>query len=71
MPSKSFRCGVVSETVTITLRRRASFDETHGTLFVRCSERDCQYADVNEPPCPLTVELFRDEIRERTARHAE
>ena len=59
MPSKPFSCGVVSETVTITLRRRNSL-EGKGKLFVRCSEKDCQYVDANEPPCPLTLALFTE-----------
>jgi len=58
MPSKSFRCEVVSEMVSITLVGR-------GKLFVRCSEKDCQYLDANEPPCPLTLAVFTAEIRER------
>jgi len=66
-PSKSFRCEVVSETVTIALRRRASLDGNN-ELYVRCSELDCQYIDANEPPCPLTLDLFADEVRERQAR---
>jgi hypothetical protein len=64
MPSKSFRCEVVSEVVSITLRRR-SVPAGRGRLFVRCSEKDCQYVDTNEPPCPLTVALFTAEISER------
>jgi hypothetical protein len=36
-----------------------------GKLFVACSEKDCQYVDENEPPCPLTLALFTDEINER------
>jgi hypothetical protein len=70
MPSKSYRCAVVSETVTITLRRRMSLGAT-GKLFVQCSERDCQYVDANEPPCPLTLELFSAEIEQRMAPRAE
>lgn len=64
MPSKSFRCEVVSENVAITLRRRNAITG-RGKLFVRCSEKDCQYLDANEPPCPLTLALFTSEIRER------
>jgi hypothetical protein len=64
MPSKPFRCDVVSETVSITLRRSSSL-EGRGRLFVRCSEKDCQYVDVNEPPCPLTLALFSEEISAR------
>ncbi len=69
-PSKSFRCEVVSETVTITLRRRTPFGGK-GELFVRCSESDCQYVDANEPPCPLTLALFAAEVREREAPRSE
>ena len=63
-PSKPFRCDVVSETVTISLRRRTPFGGTT-QFFVRCSEVDCQYVDANEPPCPLTLDLFAAEIAER------
>jgi hypothetical protein len=30
--------------------------------FVQCNQLDCQYADENRPPCPLSVVLFADEI---------
>ena len=66
MPSKPFRCIVVSETVTITLHRRTSMGAA-GKLFVQCSERECQYVDANEPPCPLTLALFSAETEERMA----
>jgi hypothetical protein len=66
MPSKPFRCSVVGETVTIALHRRFSLGAS-GKLFVRCSERDCQYVDANEAPCPLTLDLFSAEIEQRMA----
>ena len=69
MPSKSFSCGVINETVTIVLQRRLSLGVS-GKLFVRCSERDCQYVDANQPPCPLTLDLFTTEIEDRMGRHA-
>jgi hypothetical protein len=56
---------VISETVSISLRRRTLLGGK-GKLFVQCSEVDCQYVDMNEPPCPLTLDLFAAEIRERT-----
>lgn len=68
-PSKSFRCHVVSETVTISLRRRTPFGGK-GKLYVRCSESECQYVDENEPPCPLTLDLFAAEVAEREAQRA-
>ena len=61
-PTKSFRCEVVSETVSISLRRRQSLGGG-GQLFVQCRESDCQYVDANEPPCPLTLDLFAAEIQ--------
>lgn len=67
VPTKSFKCGIVSETVTITLRRRKRLGGD-GALFVQCSEVDCQYVDANEPPCPLTLDLFAAEVEERSAR---
>jgi hypothetical protein len=64
MPSKTVPCRVVSDTVTVTLRRQKSAGG-RGSLFVRCSEKDCLYIDANRPPCPLTVSLFGAEIRAR------
>jgi len=69
-PTKSYNCNVVSETVSISLRRRQSLGG-HGKLFVRCSETECQYIDTNEPPCPLTLQLFEAEIAERMAQRPE
>jgi hypothetical protein len=63
-PPKPFHCDVVSEDVTIALRRRRSLDG-RGDMFVQCSEVDCQYVDTNLPPCPLTLDLFAAEIAER------
>jgi hypothetical protein len=61
LPPKPFRCDVISETVSIALRRRKSLTNP-GTLFVQCSEVDCQYVDTNAPPCPLTIDLFAAEM---------
>jgi len=69
-PSKPFYCSVVSENVSISLRRRSNF-RGDGKLFVQCSETDCQWIDANEPPCPLTLSLFADEIRAREAQRTE
>ena len=70
VPTKVFGCKVISQTVHISLRRRLVVGG-HGKLFVHCSERDCQYVDSNEPPCPLTLDLFAAEIQERMAQHPE
>jgi len=69
-PVKPFRCDVISENVTIALRRKTVFGG-QGPLFIRCSEVDCQYVDANEPPCPLTLDLFAEEIREREAQRTQ
>ena len=63
-PSKSFQCDLISQTVSIALRRRTALGK-RGTLFVQCSESDCQYVGANEPPCPLTLDIFAAEIGER------
>jgi hypothetical protein len=69
-PSKRFYCHVVSETVTIALRRRSNF-RGDGKLYVQCSEVDCQWYDANEPPCPLTLSLFAEEVKARETQRAE
>jgi hypothetical protein len=52
-------CEIARSAVRIELRSGQGFQEP-GRLYVRCEERDCQYADRNEPPCPLHVDMFRD-----------
>jgi hypothetical protein len=69
-PTKPFHCSVVSETVSISLRRRQSLGG-HGKLYVQCSETECQHVDTNEPPCPLSLRLFEAEIAERMAQRQE
>jgi hypothetical protein len=66
LPTKSIWCDVVSETVSVALRRRPLIGD-QGKLFVLCAESDCQYVGRNEPPCPLTIDLFAGEIQERRA----
>lgn len=68
---REFLCPVVSETVRIRLRRSAGFGRAPG-YYVQCDQADCQYVDENLPPCPLSTDMFADEIRaaeeERTRR---
>lgn len=59
-PAKPYHCSLLSEDVTIQLRRRPTLDG-RGKMFVHCSEVDCQYVDTNEPPCPLTMALFAED----------
>jgi len=68
-PAKSFECHVVSETVSIALRRRHSLHGP-GAFYVHCSERECQHVDANVPPCPLNLDLFAAEIQERAAQRS-
>jgi hypothetical protein len=63
---KHYFCTVVSEDVEIALKRKPSFSlESRTELFVRCNERDCQYVDLNQSPCPLRLDLFAEEIEKR------
>ena len=45
--------------MNITLRHGTGVHEP-AKLYVRCEERDCQYVDLNQAPCPLRVEMFDD-----------
>ncbi|HXJ83033.1 MAG TPA: hypothetical protein VMS64_30640 [Candidatus Methylomirabilis sp.] len=68
---REFWCTVVSESVLIRLRRADGFEPNRGHV-VQCNQTECQYVDANEPPCPLHVDMFAEEIRAieaaRTAR---
>src|SRR5262249_20527066 len=68
-PSKPFYCTVISENVSIALRRRSNF-RGDGKLFVQCSEVDCQWVDANEPRSPLPRELSAAEVRAGEPRRA-
>jgi hypothetical protein len=66
--SLPFDCAIAAKTVGISLRHGGSLQEP-GTVYVRCDERDCQYVDINEPPCPLRVDMFTDGTDDRVGRH--
>ena len=58
-------CQIAAKSVTYQVRSGQALGEPRRP-YVRCSERDCQYVDVNEPPCPLDVTLFdRTEEKDR------
>jgi hypothetical protein len=59
---REFWCTVVSESVLIRLRRADGFDRERGHV-VQCNQSECQYVDANEPPCPLHVGMFAEEIK--------
>lgn len=70
--TKRFECRVVNETVSIRLRsRRVGGFDGEDQPFVQCDQSDCQYVDENRAPCPLTLDLFADElaVREDRARN--
>ena len=60
---KNYFCTVVSEDVEIALKNRPSLSlEPKNELFVQCNQHECQYVDLNQPPCPLRLDLFAEEI---------
>jgi len=61
---KDYFCSVVSEDVEISLQNRFSFSrESNFAHFVRCNQSECQYFDVNQSPCPLSLDLFAEQIK--------
>ena len=63
---KNFFCSVVSEDVQIALRNKAPISrELKRDLFVQCNQLECQYVDLNQLPCPLSLDLFAEEIKKR------
>ncbi len=67
--AKDFFCSVVSEKVKISLKTKTTLGQAFkNELHVQCDQFECQYADENIPPCPLTLDLFAKEIEEREER---
>ena len=64
--AREFWCTAVSEMVLIRLRRPDSFGRQRGYV-VQCNQTECQYVDENEPPCPLHIGMFAEEIKAREA----
>ena len=63
---KDYFCAVVSENVVIVLKNRSSIGlKAKNELFVQCNQTECQYVDLNQPPCPLCLDLFAEEIERR------
>ena len=63
---KDYFCSVVSEDVEIALKNKPSFSrESKNELFVQCNQLECQYVDHNQSPCPLSLDLFAEEIGKR------
>ena len=69
---KDYFCTVVSEDVEITLKNKPSFiRKSKNELFVQCNQLECQYVDLNQSPCPLRLDLFAEEIENRSDRRME
>lgn len=66
--SRPFHCDIAAKAVNITLRHGGGIQEP-AKVYVRCDERDCQYVDLNEAPCPLRVEMFADGSDRRVAEY--
>ena len=63
--AKNFFCPIVSENVKISLKTKTSLSRIEEKLYVQCNQFECQYVDENIPPCPLSLDLFAEEIKER------
>jgi hypothetical protein len=63
---KKFFCTLVSEDVEIALKYGFSLSrEPKNKQFVQCNQHECQYVDLNQLPCPLSLDLFAEEIKKR------
>ena len=63
---KNFFCTTISEKVKIALKTKISLSRAFDSeKYIQCNQFDCQYVDENVSPCPLTLDLFADEIKER------
>jgi len=63
---KNYFCSVVSEDVEIALKNKLSISsKSKNELFVQCNQPECQYVEVNQSPCPLSLDLFAEEIEKR------
>ena len=62
----SLECRIAGKSVGVSLRHGGGLGEPR-KRYVRCEERECQYVDLNEPPCPLRVEMFADGSEHRVA----
>jgi hypothetical protein len=63
---KHYFCTVVSEDVQVGLKNRPSFGpEPRSERYVQCNQLEYQYVGLNQPPCPLSLDLFAEEIKKR------
>jgi hypothetical protein len=55
--TREIECPIADKSIRAVLRRGGLLGGP-ATTHVRCSELSCQYVDTNEPPCPLSLQLF-------------
>lgn len=56
---------MVSEDITAALKQKTKLNfGSRPEYFVLCNQEYCQYVEVNKPPCPLNLEMFKEELRE-------
>lgn len=60
--AREFWCPTVSEPVLIRLVRPRGLTRVTPDYFVQCNQADCQYVEANALPCPLHVDMFREDI---------
>ena len=63
--AKNFFCPLVLENVKISLKTKTSLSQVKEELYVQCNQFECQYVDENILPCPLSLDLFAEEIKKR------
>ena len=64
--TREYHCSVVDELVKIHLCKKSKGGlRSRAKFFVQCDQSECQYVDENALPCPLTLSLFEEEIRQR------
>ena len=63
---RNYFCTVISEDVKVVLKNKPHISrKPKNELFVQCDQFDCQYVDLNQSPCPLSLDLFAEEIENR------
>jgi hypothetical protein len=69
---KDYFCVVVSEEVKIALKNKPSLGrKPSNEVFVQCNQLECQYVDLNRSPCPLSLDLFAEEIEKREKKRSD
>ena len=60
---KDYFCTAISEHVKIALKYRLTISsEPENKRYVQCDQPECQYFDLHKYPCPLSLDLFSEEI---------